>query len=165
MIWSTARNERQLKEEIERDVSPELYRSLWLPVRVEQQKWNGIYQEVEKMLFPGYLFLDTEVPETVHEEIKRNKNYIGILKSGDCYAPLTRTDEEIIRRLSGAHDRVEHSFGVIEGGVLRILDGPLRGFEKYIIKIDRHKRKAYLSMRLFGEERKFQAGLAVVEKR
>ena len=56
------------------------------------------------------------------------------------------------------------STGIIEDGNLKVIDGPLKGFEKYIVRIDRHKRKAWLKIKLFGEERKFNAGLCVIEK-
>lgn len=41
---------------------------------------------------------------------------------------------------------------------------PFVGKEKYIRKIDRHKRKALLEMSIFGEKQKMQVGLEIVEK-
>ena len=56
------------------------------------------------------------------------------------------------------------SLGIIDGGVVKVLSGPLSGFEQYIVKVDRHKRKAYLEMELFGEAKKIVAGLEIVAK-
>ncbi|MBR1892448.1 MAG: hypothetical protein IJ815_02810 [Lachnospiraceae bacterium] len=54
---------------------------------------------------------------------------------------------------------------MIENGKLKVIDGPLKGFEKYIVKIDRYKRKAWLKIKLFGEERRFNLSLSVIEKK
>ena len=81
------------------------------------------------------------------------------------FTPISKPAEELIRSLNG-EDGVAGSIsiGVIEDGKLRAIEGPLKGLEQYIVKIDRYKRKAWLKMFLPGEERKFSLGLSVVRK-
>ena len=43
-------------------------------------------------------------------------------------------------------------------------DGPLQGKEGLIKKIDRHKRKAYLELPMFGRMQTVQVGLEIVAK-
>ena len=44
------------------------------------------------------------------------------------------------------------------------MSGPLQGKEGYIKKIDRHKRRAFLEMPMFGRVQKIQVGLEIVAK-
>lgn len=56
------------------------------------------------------------------------------------------------------------SKGIIEGERTIVLSGPLKGKEGYIKKIDRHKRKAWLEVELFGRIQNIQLGLEIVSK-
>lgn len=164
VIWTEARSEYQLKSRIEKDIDSDLYSSCWVPTKTEQRKLDGKYTEVERILFPGYIFIDTDDPEKLHIEIRKTKYNSRVMKTGEYFTPISRTEEEIIRHLTGDDGRMGISTGIIEDGNLKVIDGPLKGFEKYIVRIDRHKRKAWLKIKLFGEERKFNAGLCVIEK-
>ena len=57
------------------------------------------------------------------------------------------------------------SVGVIEGDRVIVTEGPLKGHEAQITKIDRHKRAAYLDMRMFGRHKTIKVGLEIVRKR
>ena len=56
------------------------------------------------------------------------------------------------------------SEGFIENDRVVITSGPLQGNEGLIRKIDRHKRKAYLEIDMFGRKLKTQVGLEIVRK-
>ena len=59
---------------------------------------------------------------------------------------------------------VEASVGVIEGDHVVVTSGPLKGHEALISKVDRHKRLAYLDMRMFGRTKTIKVGLEIVRK-
>ena len=56
------------------------------------------------------------------------------------------------------------SEGIIEGDRVIVTKGPLKGKEAMIRKIDRHKRKVWLEMKMFGKIQKVEAGLEIVAK-
>lgn len=58
----------------------------------------------------------------------------------------------------------ELSKGIIVNGKLKIISGPLMGKKSEIKKNDRHKRKAWVSVNLFGKERLIVVGLEVFQK-
>ena len=64
----------------------------------------------------------------------------------------------------GKEQTVEMSEGVIEQSRIRVYSGPLVGKERYISRIDRHKRRAFLEMPMFGERQKVRVGLEIVSK-
>ena len=56
------------------------------------------------------------------------------------------------------------SEGYITGDKVTVTRGPLIGLEGDIRKIDRHKRRAYLDVTLFGRTVPASVGLEVVRK-
>jgi transcriptional antiterminator NusG len=59
---------------------------------------------------------------------------------------------------------VKLSEGIIENSQVIIQSGPLTGMEAYITRIDRHKRKAYLEVDMFGRVQQIEAGLEIFRK-
>jgi len=165
VVWTETGTEAELKNKIENEIPKELYRECRIPTKTEQQKWNGEIKEVTKHLFPGYIFVDTDDPEGMHIKIRRIKYNSRVMKTGDDFTPISEAEQEIIDALTGEDGNVGISTGVLENGTLKVINGPLKGFEKYIVRIDRYKRKAWLKMCLFGEERRFNVSLSVIEKR
>ncbi len=164
VIWTETGTEYDLRERIEREISKELFSGCMIPTKTEQQKWSGQIKNVTKVLFPGYVFIDTEEPEQLHIKIRRIKYNSRVMRTGEEFTPITETERRIIKSLTDADGNVGISTGIIEDGILGVIDGPLKGFEKYIVKIDRYKRKAWLKMKLFGEEKRFNLSLSVIEK-
>ena len=58
----------------------------------------------------------------------------------------------------------ELSQGYIEGDKINIISGPLVGYEGMIKKIDRHKRVAYIEVKLFDQITMVQVGLEIIGK-
>ena len=56
----------------------------------------------------------------------------------------------------------DRSTGFIQGEQIFITEGPLQGKERQIIRIDRHKRIAYLQLSMFNKETTTKVGLETV---
>lgn len=87
-----------------------------------------------------------------------------MLGIGDEIVALTPQEIEFILRFCGEDDIAEISEGVIENDQVHILSGPLMGLEGAIRKIDRHKRKAWLEMEMFGRRQQIEIGLEIIKK-
>ncbi len=164
VVWTASRLEQRLADKIEREVSADIYKRCWIPRKTERRRIKGELTDVEIVLFPGYVFIDTEMPEAVYFALKPMKNFYRLLQTGEVFTPICPSEEQLIRRLTGEDGVVGVSVGIMKDGRVRIIDGSLAGLEKYIVAVDRHKRKAFLEMELFGEVRKFNVGLEVVGK-
>ena len=55
--------------------------------------------------------------------------------------------------------------GLIENGTVTVTEGPLTGMEGCIRRIDRHKRKAWLEIDMFGRTMEMEVGLEIIEKK
>ena len=95
------------------------------------------------------------------------KNVIGLTKligTGREIIPLKQEEVDFLTEFGKEKQVVEMSTGIIENGRIQITDGPLKGREAMIRKIDRHKRKASLEIPMFGRILETQAGLEIIEK-
>ena len=165
VIWAASRKEKELYKRIIDKLPRNLYREAWIPMRKELRIYHGEEVVVPVKLFPGYVFIDTDNPEAVEDELHRDKDFIRFLGDGETYTPVSAHEEEIIRHFTGLDGVADISIGVITNGRLTVLDGPLKGMEDKIIKIDRHRRKARVRIEaLLGEDRELVFALNVVEK-
>jgi len=164
VIWTASRYEERMAERIKTEAPPDSYKRCWIPRRTERRRVHGELMDVERVLFPGYILIETEAPEAVQDALRSMKDFFGVLRTGDYFTPLSLSEEQLIRKLTGENGIAGISIGVIEDGKVRVVDGPLVGFEKYIVAVDKHKRTAFLEMELLGEKRRIHVGLEVVDK-
>ena len=59
---------------------------------------------------------------------------------------------------------IEMSKGVIEGGRVIAIHGPLKGREARIVRINLHKRLAWVDIDMFGCSKTIRVGLEIVSK-
>lgn len=129
-----------------------------------QRKIRGRWEIRQKILFPGYVFAVTEDLEALYKSLKKVIGMTKLIGTGREIVPLTEAEQQFLLEFGGEEQLVELSEGVIEHSVIRVTSGPLQGKEGYIRRIDRHKRKAWLELELFGEKRLVEAGLEIVSK-
>ena len=91
----------------------------------------------------------------------------GFNDSGDRqFVPLFDDEKTLISAFVGGEDYVlKMSEGIIEGDQIRILKGPLQGYEALVKKIDRHKRIAFIDLEILGRVKTVKVGLEIVQKR
>ncbi|MBR5419952.1 MAG: hypothetical protein IK115_02260 [Lachnospiraceae bacterium] len=162
VIWTETGKEDDAAKELAEHLSPEIYRGCWVPKRVERQKRHGALVNVEKALFPGYFFLDCDDPLPVITIMHRLERFRLLLKSGDCYQPISREDEQLIRRLTDRNGKLNVSLIRVNEGQLRVVDGPLKNLEQYITKLNLHKRKVLVEMELFDQKHSFWAAVEII---
>lgn len=81
------------------------------------------------------------------------------------YVPLSHDEVAWLQALTNVETHtVEFSEGVIEGDEVKVWKGPLKGQEAKIVKIDRHKRLAWIEMKMFGRTKVVKVGLEIVSK-
>ncbi len=168
--WYVARvrigAEENVRHRCQGQISPQVLKACYVFHYEEKRHIHGEWAIQEKILFPGYVFLvagEVEA-ERIDQEFRHVKGAIELLKINDEPAVLNDEEVELLRTFGGHRQKVGLSEGVIEWSKVRIFSGPLVGKEKYIRKIDRHKRKAVLEMPLLGKMQKVQVGLEIVAK-
>jgi len=166
VIQTVSRQERRIKELLERSAVMKVIDEIAIPKAEFMRKRKGEWVRQKDLLLPGYLLLNTRRPERVAEALTKIGAFARILGNDDKFTPLIPQEVSLLERFTdNGHELVEMSEGLIEGDRVRIISGPLIGLESAIKKIDRHKRCAYLDMKLLGRTNEVRVGLEVVEKR
>lgn len=136
----------------------------FLPCFEEVKRYLGSWHTKKRLLFPGYVFLVSPEPEELYRELKHVIGLTKLLKTGSQIVPLKEEEVEFLLELGGEEQFVELSKGILENEKVVVLEGPLKGREGLIRKIDRHKRLAWLEIEMFGRKTKFEVGLEIVRK-
>lgn len=119
-----------------------------------------------KSLFPGYVFLKTELDQLEFNEWLRNqkvkKGFIKQLQYQTVSA-LTPEEMQLFNLLLDDKGVLKMSYGELVDSKLVIKEGPLCDFEPYIIKYDKRNRLAVLD--LFFMEKQWISGVTLLENK
>jgi transcriptional antiterminator NusG len=135
---------------------------------------KGVVHIIRKPLFPGYIFLQTELKpdliadklEAVLVDIEKNEQIYSILHYGEDRKDIVVREEERLHWECLFNDDfcVKGSIGFIVGDTVQIISGVLMGMESRIKRINRRKREAVVEMHIMGARREVSLMLEVVEK-
>lgn len=162
MIQVTTGKEEQILDMIKKYGAQEYLKECFIPKYERRRKYLGQWHQEEAVLFPGYIFIISDEVEDLYLALKQVPQLTKLLGVGEKWTPMTKEDIEIMERLSGKDRVVRFSEGYMVGNKVVVLEGPLQGMEGVIKKIDRHKRKAYLEIPMFGRVLNAQVGLEIV---
>ncbi len=136
----------------------------FVPICRREQRRAGQLIQIEKVMFPGYVFLVTAVPEDLFLRLKKVPRLTKMLRVGDDIMPISEKEEDVIRRLINKEHIVEMSRGYIKGDKVVVEEGPLVGLEGIIKQINRHKRTAKIELQLEDKTINVIVGLEIVSK-
>lgn len=145
---------------------------------IKKKRYLGQWHDKRERFLPGYIFWVTEdlKPRNTDRELTTDSQisslsilselpgFSAISKGGSGFDPVRQEEEELLIKLTGGNDEIGMSYGVIQDGALKICHGALTGMETRIRKIDRHKRKGYISMKINNKETIAEIGLEITEK-
>lgn len=172
---------------MERILSREILEGCLIPMRRLKKKYNGKWQEVTEKLFPGYVFLISEKPQLLYDELKKIPALTKLLGSCEEYfTPLSKDDVRFLQKLQDMRDTQKAGRqlcsikkgpdqpGTEEVGLsqvivgenrqIRIISGPLKNLEGQIQKINLHKRIAVVKAEFMGNQSFIHLGIEIVEE-
>ena len=134
------------------------------------RRYEGEWHMETKLMFPDYVFLETEDIQRLSEELEPYREFVQVLERSDMLWRVCPQEERFLRRLCGNGHHLSMSRGYIMDGRTYVTRGPLKGLERQIRKIDRHKRIARIEApEVSGEDASdlrlpVVAGLEIVSK-
>lgn len=146
---------------IDRKVSKSLYKDIWYVNRYSIRKKQGQESIIKTKMYPGYVFINTDHPDEIDEFLGHASDFDGLLQTGDYFTPIDEKDRDLVDFFSQTSGEIGESRGIIVNGKTKVESGPLKGYEDRIVKIDRHKRKAWVN---FGDDRDVIFALEITEK-
>ncbi len=114
---------------------------------VTEVKDDGSTKEVERKLFPGYVFVKMVYTDETWYVVRNIRGCTGFV--GPSSKPVPLSEAEVYRM--GVETRVvEVSYKV--GDQVRIIDGPLEDFVGIVDELDTDKNYVRVTISMFGRE-------------
>ena len=135
-----------------------------LPKCQFNRRWHGEDKLIEKVAFPGYFFIDSNMPKELLELLQRIPTIVTPVRIGGGFHPIKEEETIVLQRMMDENDVIQASVGNIVDGKLVVDEGPLKGLEDKVRKIERHDRWADIELPLFDECKTMRVGLQVVAK-
>lgn len=126
------------------------------------RKYEGSWHIEQRLMFPDYVFLESEDEKRLSEELEQYRPFLTALGENNTLVPVCREEEEFLRGLCDESYHSRMSKGYIRDGNTYVTEGPLQGKERQIRRIDRHKRLAKLE--LPGRLHNVDVGLEIYNK-
>ena len=125
------------------------------------RRYEGAWHMERRLLLPSYVFLESENEEFLSEELQKCTVFTGRKKR---LFRIDKEEEVFLRKLCGENHHLKMSRGVIYKGRTQIMEGPLKGMENRIRRIDRHKKLAGVKVIIKPDCHLIPAGLEITEK-
>ncbi len=133
-----------------------------LPTEKESKTRAGKKTEIDRKVYPGYVFIDMVMDEQTWHLVR---NTIGVIKFvGDPKPTALKTSE-----IQQIKDNIENKRPVIRqvweaGQSVRVSSGPFADLEGSIQEINAAKDKVKVNINLFGRETSVELELNQIEK-
>lgn len=158
-------NEEKIKETCQRLISKNVYQECFIPKYKMMKRYHGSWHEVEGVLFKGYVFMITDYIDELFNQLKLIPDLTKVLGNDGSYiVPILEDEARMLLKFGKAEHIVEMSKGYIVGDKVNITSGPLVDYQGEIVKIDRHKRIAYINLKMFDQVTTVKVGLEIISK-
>lgn len=123
---------------------------VFLPrVKVRSRRRDRL-QMLEVPLFPGYLFVHTDLNDWAHYNIIRNQGVVRILGIKGQFTPVPEDTVTSLRTLVNSGQIVLPWSRLTLGKDVRVVEGPLMGAKGVILRNKQGKRRLLVAVQLLG---------------
>ncbi len=135
-----------------KDLPPGVHRILW-PRRKLMIRRRGKRIPSLAPIFPGYLFVEADsLAPDAYWKLRRTPGFVRFLDSNQNVKPLSGSDRDLVLHFLRFGPVVETSrVHFDEKSRIRVIEGPLKGLEGKVVKVDRRKGRAKVKLDMYNE--------------
>ena len=160
VLFVQSGKEEFMAEHCQNELGEALPARFFVPKYQVMMQYAHIWEIRERVLFPGYIFIETDEIIRVQQGLWRIPYYKRMLgRDEEEIHPITVREKQRLCLLMNDDGVIEASYGYKDGERIEIAKGALVGHEAEIQRIDRHKRTATVEMELLGKSVKMNLGL------
>ena len=145
-------------------IDPADYVEMFVPQYISKKHFKQEWHDVEKTLFPGYIFVDTDRIEPILDGLKKVHQYTKVLRDADVISPITEQEQKFLSDMMDDRHVVQYSEGFLVGEKVCITSGPLKHYQGCIKTVDRHRRIAKLEIPVCGGMTPVEVGFGAVRR-
>jgi transcriptional antiterminator NusG len=144
--------------------------SCLVPKRMIPERKQGKTRHCTKVLFPGYIFIQTGQIHDLYYNIKKTPYILYMVNGGihkhdqaaNFFTPIPKEQMDWLIQLCGVNGTMGYSDIIIGGNQIKVTSGPLLGKEAMIRKIDKRKSRAKIEVQLLNEVKLIDVGINVL---
>lgn len=123
----------------------------YAPKHILLERRKGVWNRVQRTIFPGYVFADIELSDEIYYKIRHTEGVVRFL--GDP-TPLSYSEQQRMQWIFDA-GVLDVSRGYVKDGRLVITDGLLKGREDRIVSFSRRQKRCRLYCEINGRRHYF----------
>lgn len=164
--------ERKIKEYLDKEIK----RSGWdnvisqvlCPIEKVYKVQNGKKVMREKILFPGYMLIESKTGSLTGAMISDIRAVTGVIHFLGKEHPESLRKTEVNKMFGNLDDMAEDDIQMLEpyivGETIKIIDGPFNDFNGTIQEIDEDKKKIKAVVKIFGRDTPVELNYMQVQK-
>lgn len=133
-----------------------------VPEQIIEELRSGQWRLVQRVIFPGYVFVRTVLSPTLYYQLTGIDDVISMLGSRDERqqpAPIPIDEMQAVLVLGNGGEPLGISTGTKTKNRTTVKDGPLKLLEPYITKVDARRKRATVKLTILGEKRTIDLGI------
>lgn len=127
------------------------------------ERKKGVWTEVEKNLYPGYVLIYGQIDKYDYIDINKIPGTIKVLSDKDGPIPIYKSEMIVIERLIDIDGIIGYSTGIIKDSKVIITEGPLKHIQGLVKSVDQRKHRAKVKINFLGEERLVDFGVDILK--
>lgn len=140
-----------------------------IPVEKMYQIRNGKKVSKDRLLFPGYVFVEMLLNPEIQHILLDIPNVIGFLGDGSKKGSAIPLRASEVSRMLGSVDEIQDKDEQIStpfyvGDAVKVIDGPFNTFSGTIEEINDEKKKLKVMVKIFGRKTPLELSFLQVEK-
>ncbi|MCL2038468.1 transcription termination/antitermination protein NusG [Candidatus Saccharibacteria bacterium] len=160
-------HEDKVKDGILALVEDDHYKDLIFDAIVPKEKQieikNGKRRVADRKIFNGYVLVEMKLSDESWYAVRNVPGATGFIGTGTHPSPVSPREIDAIQRRLGSDDP-KFSVKYAIGEIVRVKDGPFRGFDGSVSEIDEDKGKIKVMLSMFGRETQSELDALQVEK-
>ena len=163
VLYVQTGKEDSIAERCKNIIDNNILKRVFVPKYQTMIQIRSVWETRESILFPGYVFLETEDIRSVFFMLKKLPFFNVLLgKEDEMFQPISKREKARLKQFLNDEDVIATSVGYKVGEKIEIVKGPLVGHVGEIKKINRHKRLAWVEMEMCGRVVAIELGLEVL---
>lgn len=157
-----------IEQAVENRKRHNLIHKIVIPMETVEELKNGVIQEVQKKLFPGYVMLKMILNDESWIIVRNTRGVTGFVGADSKPTPLTETEVKRFGLEKYDDDEVSEikrefviPFGISDS--VRVENGPLEGSIGIVSSIDKEKGTVLVMISMFGRETPAELDIASVK--
>ncbi len=163
-----AKIKKLIENEIQRNNLQDYVGGILVPTEKVVQIRNGKRINKDKTLFPGYIYIEANLSGELPHLIKSIPGVMGFLSGVKGGGPMPLSKAEVNRILGKIDELAMKEENVVipykVGDSVTVTDGPFRGFEGTIEKVNKERKKVTVMVKFFGRKTPLELGYFEVRK-